>query len=901
MSQCLGLLRSGAALAALSCVMTASFGQPPAASGTPSAASEISAAALAGLPFRDPSVPIAARVDDLVSRMTLEEKVPQMLHAAPAVPRLGIPAYNWWSEGLHGVAAAGIATVFPQAIGMAASFDPGLLHTEADVIATEFRAKYNEELRAKGHTGWFHGLTVWSPNINIFRDPRWGRGQETYGEDPFLASRMGVAFVTGLQGDDPTYLKALSTPKHFAVHSGPESTRHTANVQISDHDLEDMYLPAFRATVLAGAGSVMCAYNSVDGKPACSQPLLLEEHLRKQWDFRGYVVSDCGAASDISVHHHYVESMPEAMAVAVKSGMDIVCTWPEAAVQTESAAILSAVRSGLLSTEDIDRAVRRLFTARMKLGMFDPPSKDPYSAIPISENDSQPHRALALQTARETLVLLKNENHLLPLHGSPKTIAVIGPNADSVAALVGNYNGTPSDPITVLAGVRKRFPESNVIYAEGSSLIGPPLIPVPGRFLKNESGAQGLSANYYRGRDLQGTPVVSRNDGDVNFVWQDGAGPELPSDFSVRWSGALVPASNGTYEVGFRGTDRFRVWFDGQLIAEADFAGNGRTLTRTVRLEAGHSYPVKIEYAQEHERGRAQLVWHESGTGKDYGAAVRQADLIIAVLGLTSELEGEEMPVDIPGFRGGDRTSLDLPKAQQDLLEDLVATRKPVVLVLMNGSALSVNWADRHVGAILEAWYPGEEGGTAVADVLAGDVSPSGKLPITFYKSVDQLPAFDNYGVQGHTYRYFAGEPLFPFGYGLSYSTFAFTRLLFEKDVLGASDDLAATVDVTNTGKMAGDEVVEVYVSHPGVEGAPLRSLAAMQRVNLLPGETKPVPLRISNRDLSTVSPDGTRRIVPGELRLWVGDGQPAERKSLRGAAGVWGSVTIHGESVLPK
>jgi beta-glucosidase len=873
----------------------------PSAFGQPAADPQSPPAELATLPFRDASLPIAARVDDLVSRMTLEEKVPQMMHAAPAIPRLGIPAYNWWSEGLHGVAAAGIATVFPQAIGMAASFDPGLLHTEADIIATEFRSKYNEELRTKGHTGWFHGVTVWSPNINIFRDPRWGRGQETYGEDPFLASRMGVAFVTGLQGNDPTYLKALSTPKHFAVHSGPESTRHTANVQISDHDLEDMYLPAFRATVLAGAGSVMCAYNSVDGKPACAQPLLLEEHLRKQWDFAGYVVSDCGAASDISAHHHYVETMPEAMAAAVKSGMDIVCTWPEAEVRTESAAILSAVRSGLLSQDDIDRAVRRLFTARMKLGMFDPPAKDPYSAIPISGNDSEPHQALALQAARETLVLLKNENRLLPLKAQYKTIAVIGPNADNVASLVGNYNGTPSNPVTVLAGVRKRFPGSNVLYAEGSSLVGPPLSPVPGRFLKDESGSQGLSANYYRGRELQGAPVVSRIDADVNFVWQNGAGPDLPSDFSVRWTGTLVPASTGDYQVGFRGTDHFRVWLDGELIAQADYAGNGRTVTRTMRLDTGHSYPVKIEYAQEHESGRAQLVWHEAGVGKDYLAAVRQADLIIAVLGLTSDLEGEEMPVDIPGFRGGDRTSLDLPKAQQRLLEDLVAVRKPVVLVLMNGSALSVNWADRHVGAILEAWYPGEEGGTAVAEVLAGDVSPSGKLPITFYKSVDQLPAFENYGVQGHTYRYFTGEPLYPFGYGLSYSTFAFTRLMFQKSVLGASDDLVATVDVTNTGKRTGDEVVEVYVSHPGIEGAPLRSLAAMQRVSLLPGETKPVPLRISNRDLSTVSADGTRRIVPGELRLWVGDGQPAARRSLRSAAGIGGSVSLRGEAILPK
>ncbi len=579
---------------------------------------------VAGLPYRDASLPIGVRVDDLVARMTVEEKVQQMMHAAPAIPRLGIPAYNWWSEGLHGVAAAGVATVFPQAIGMAATFDPGLLHEEADVIGTEFRAKYNEELRTKGQTGWFHGLTVWSPNINIFRDPRWGRGQETYGEDPFLTSQMGVAFVTGLQGEDPRYLKALATPKHFAVHSGPESTRHSADVQVSSHDLEDMYLPAFRATVLAGAGSVMCAYNSVNGKPACGQPDLLVDHLRDQWDFKGYVVSDCGAASDISAHHHLVESLPQAMAVAVHSGMDIVCTWPEAAVRTESAAMLSAVRAGLLSVEDIDRAVRRLFTARMRLGMFDPPSKDRYSSIPFSENDSAPHRALALRAARETLVLLKNGAGLLPLKAARyRTIAVIGPNADSVNALVGNYNGTPSEPMTVLAGIRKRFGNTTVLYAEGSSLVGQPLSPVPRMVLKSDAGTPGLSADYFRGRDLKGEPALRRVDGEVRFDWRDGVTPDLPSDFSVRWTGVLVAPSTGEFEIGFRGTDRFRLWFDSQLVANVEYAGNGRTLTRKVHLEAGHSYPVKIEYSQEHERGHAEFVWHAAGKGKDYLDAAR--------------------------------------------------------------------------------------------------------------------------------------------------------------------------------------------------------------------------------------------------------------------------------------
>jgi beta-glucosidase len=632
------------------------FAQGPGPDRPAPSTSGNSAAVPANAPFRNPSLPVEERVDNLVSRMTLEEKVSQMMHAAPAIPRLGIPAYNWWNEGLHGVANTGYATVFPQAIAMAASFDPDLLHAEAGVIATEFRAKYNEELRQKGYSSWFHGLTVWSPNINIFRDPRWGRGQETYGEDPFLTARMGVAFVTGLQGDNSKYLEALSTPKHFAVHSGPESTRHAADVAISRHDLEDTYLPAFRATVLAGAGSVMCAYNSIDGKPACAQPVLLQEHLRDDWDFPGYVVSDCGAASDIFRNHHYAETMPEGMAEAVKSGMDIICTWPELAVKEESAAVLAAVQQGLLPEADVDRAVRRLFTARMKLGMFDPPSLVPYSNISISENDTEPHRQLALKAARETLVLLKNKGNLLPIGEQYKNIAVIGPNADSLNSLVGNYNGTPSHPVTVLAGIRKRLANANVIYAEGASLISPPLAPVPTKFLKTESGVEGLSGEYFQGGGPQGpprgAPVLRRIDDGVNFVWQEGAAPDLKSDFSVRWTGTLTAPTTGDYEIGFSGTDNLHFWFDNQLIGQFSFAGTGRTASKTLHLEAGHAYAVTIEYSQRGPAGRAQLVWHEPGTKKDYLEAVRKADLIVAVLGLTSELEGEEMPVHIPGFFG---------------------------------------------------------------------------------------------------------------------------------------------------------------------------------------------------------------------------------------------------------
>ena len=884
-------------------VFLTSFGFAQSEPGKSSKPADASATApdLAKAPFRNPALPIEERVNDLLSRMTIEEKTGQMVHTAPAIPRLGIPAYNWWSEGLHGAAREGFATVFPQAIGMAASFDPDLLHTEAGVIATEFRAKYEARLREKGFSDWYHGLTVWSPNINIFRDPRWGRGQETYGEDPFLTGQMGVAYVTGLQGDDPKYFKALATPKHFAVHSGPEPTRHTVDIQVSNHDLEDTYLPAFRATVTAGAGSVMCAYNSVDGKPACAQPMLLAEHLRDDWHFGGYVVSDCGAASDISEGHHYSQTMEQGVAAGVKAGMDVVCGIPMPNVNVENTAILKAVHDGLLTTEDVDAAVRRLFTARMRLGMFDPSSMVRYSQTPLSDNDTAAHGQLALKAARESLVLLKNEDGLLPLGTKYKTIAVIGPNADSVDPLLGNYNGTPSHPVTVLLGIRAKFSGSKVIYAQGSSLTGAPLSPIPASFLKDTSNHAGLTAEYFQGTEANGTPAMKRTDPGVNFSWSAGAGPRLKENFSVRWTGTLTPTATGDYEIGFTGTDAFHFWLDNQLIGESWYSDTSKTRLKTVHLEAGHAYAVKIECSQQGSAGLAKLVWHEPGDKKDYAEAVSQADLIVAVLGLAGELEGEEMPINVEGFSGGDRTSLNLPQAQHELLQDLVATGKPVVLVLMNGSALAVNWADEHVKAILEAWYPGENGGTAVAEALAGDFSPGGRLPLTFYKSVEQLPPFDDYNMKGRTYRYFTGDPLYPFGYGLSYTTFEYSNLTFNKNSLSATDDLTASVDVKNTGKMAGDEVVEVYLTHPGVDGAPLRALAGFRRVHVESGATQHVDVSIPNRQLSFVDPDGVRKIVSGQLQVWVGGGQPVSREGLPKSAGISGSVQIEGEATLPK
>ena len=855
---------------------------------------------LVNAPFRNPALPIEDRVNDLVSRMTLEEKVSQMVHTAAAIPRLGIPQYNWWSEGLHGAAREGIATVFPQAIGLAATFDPELLHKDADATASEFRAKYEQRVQQLGYSDWFHGLTVWSPNINIFRDPRWGRGQETYGEDPFLTATMGMAYVTGLQGNDPKYWKALSTPKHFAVHSGPEPTRHTVDVAVSNHDLEDTYLPAFRATVGVGAGSVMCAYNAVDGKPACAQPLLLQEHLRDAWHFQGYVVSDCGAASDIAVNHHYTPTMPEGMAAAVKAGMDIICAWPAQQIATERDAVLTAAKQGLLPEANIDQSLKRLFAARMRLGMFDPPDAVPYAKTPLSEIDSEPHRQLALQTSRESLVLLKNSGNLLPLTKTYKTIAVIGPNADSVSPLLGNYNGTPSHPVTILAGIRKRFADSKVLYAAGSTLIGLPLSPIPVQVLKDSAGKPGLSAEYFNGTELKGAAAITRTDPGVDFSWQNGASPALKENFSARWTGTLVPKQSGDYDIGFTGTDAFHFWLDGQLIGESYYSDTGKTRVKTMHLDAGHSYAIKIECSQESASGLAQLVWHEPGDQKDYSEAAKQADLIVAVMGLAGELEGEEMPIKIEGFSGGDRTNINLPAAQERLLKDLVATGKPVVLVLMNGSALAVNWADEHVPAILEAWYPGEEGGTAVAEALAGDFSPSGRLPLTFYKSIDQLPAFEDYAMKGRTYRYFTGAPLYPFGYGLSYTSFEYSNLSFDKPSLGATDDLTASVDVKNAGKMAGDEVVELYLAHPGVDGAPLRALAGFRRVHVEPGATEHVTIAVPNRQLSIVDPDGIRKIASGDLQVWVGGGQPWAREDMK-TAGVSGSVKITGQAVLPK
>jgi beta-glucosidase len=855
--------------------------------------------------YKNPHLPLGERVNDLVSRMTLQEKISQLGHTADAIPRLGVPEYNWWNEGLHGVARAGYATVFPQALGLAATFDEPLLHRVAGVISTEFRAKYYATVHPDGSTDWYRGLTVWSPNINIFRDPRWGRGQETYGEDPYLTSRLGVAFVTGLQGDDPKYFKTVATPKHFAVHSGPEPTRHIVDVQVSRHDMEDTYLPAFRATVTeARAESVMCAYNSVDGQPACANDVLLRQHLRKDWGFQGYVVSDCAAVTDIFEHHHYTTSMEAGVSAALETGTDLICGNSLTRVQTEREAALKAVQQGMLPEADIDRALRRLFTARFRLGMFDPPAMVPYSKITPAENDTEAHRQLALQTAREAIVLLKNKDGFLPLKKTYPTIAVIGPDAANIDALTGNYNGTPSKPVTILDGIRQRFASSKVIYAAGSGLIGPvtQAISADALYTDDSRQAHGLKGEYFSNRTLEGTPVLTRTDSTVDFVWGDtGISQQLLKDYSVRWTGVLVPPATGDYTIGFTGQDGYRLWFDGNVVAE-DWSVHhpASTQSKEIHLEKGHAYPIKIEYYQTIRSAEAHLIWSVPGAGSDAIQAAHDADLVVVVLGLSPRIEGEEMHVKAEGFLGGDRTRIELPTPQEQLLRQVYAIGKPTVLVLLSGSALAVNWADENLPAILAAWYPGEEGGTAVAEALAGDFSPGGRLPVTFYKSVDQLPPFDDYSMANRTYRYFHGEPLYPFGYGLSYTSFAYNNPRVSEASVAAKGEVTVSVDVANTGAVAGDEVAQLYLTHVGVAGVPLRSLEGFQRIHLAAGEKTTVSFPLRNRQLSVVDEAGSRRIVPGKVEVWVGGGQPVTRPGLPKPAGVQTQFAVTGEARLP-
>lgn len=847
-------------------------------------------------PYLNPSLSPEARAGDLVRRMTLEEKASQLVNHARAIPRLGLPAYDWWSEALHGVLAKG-TTVFPQPIGLAATFDPDGIHQMAEAIGVEGRIKHAEAME-KGHSSTFEGLDFWAPNINIFRDPRWGRGQETYGEDPFLTGRMAVSYVTGLQGSDPHYYRAISTPKHYAVHSGPEPTRHFADVDVSDHDLQDTYLPAFRAAVTEGrAGSVMCAYNAVKGEPACASQFLLQKTLRGAWKFEGYVVSDCSAVHDIFEGHHYRPSQAEASAISLLRGMDNECiTFGEVTGSDDYQPYIDAVRQGYLPEAAVDQALIRLFTARMRLGMFDPPTTVPYARIDKRQLDSPTHRQLALRLAEESMVLLKNDG-VLPLKGA-KRILVVGPLADQTAVLLGNYHGEPTHTVSVIEGMKAAFPNAEIAFVPGTQFLSNKGDLVPVSVLTTAKGAPGLEAEYRPGEGIESKapPAVSRIEQTASLdAAALPAGVKTRAPLSVRWSGFLRAPETGDYRIGVIANATARARIAGQPIAQT----YGGTSLGRLRLEAGVPVKVDVSYGSNSAVDpQVQLIWHRVNDAPDPAAvaAARNADVVVAVVGLTSALEGEEMPVSEPGFQGGDRTSIDMPAPEEALVRAVASTGKPLVIVLLNGSALAARWEKEHANAILEAWYPGQEGGTAIANTLSGRNNPAGRLPVTFYEDVRQLPKFEDYSMNGRTYRYFDGKPLWLFGYGLSYTTFAYGDLVVTASPIRAGDPVHASVTVTNKGRLAGDEVVQLYVKFPNVPGAPIRALRGLRRIRLDPGASQTVTFDLGPRDLSMVTQRGEIIVPEGRYSVAVGGGQPGF-----GIPTVSGEFVVTGQAKLPE
>ncbi len=852
--------------------------------------------------YLDPQQPLDRRVDDLVGRMTPEEKASQLVNGTRAIPRLGVPEYNLWSEALHGVANNGIATVFPQAIGLGATFDAPLVHEMAKATAREARVKHIRASKAGQGGRLFQGLTFFSPNINIFRDPRWGRGQETYGEDPFLTGKLGVAFITGLQTSDGKHLYATATAKHYAVHSGPEPLRHGFDATASARDVEDTYLPAFREAVVVGkVRSVMCVYNAVNGVPGCASEYLLDETLRRQWGFSGFVTGDCDAVRDIETGHHYAKSPAEAAAAAILGGTDSDCTFlfgPQTG-PPEFQKYVDAMKQGLLPQAEVDTAVKRMMRTRFELGLFDPAGTVGPAATPDSELDSPAHRELALRLARESMVLLKNDG-TLPLQGDPARIAVVGPLADSARVLLGNYNGEPSRSTTALAGIQKRYPKAQVRFEPGTTFLRPTAL-VPASALTTPGGEAGVKAEVFASAELSGAPVATRTDFQVAYGGEPNAWANPPKEPArpTRWTGFLTAPESGPYVLGVEGWGN-RLFLDGRSIVDTARPWPSGPSTAEITLEKGRRYELKVE-ALSPLFPACRLVWRLPipGARERAVAAARESDVVIAVVGITSDLEGEESGVDQPGFKGGDRTSLDLPREEQELLEAVEAAGKPLVVVLMSGSALAVNWANEHANAILQAWYPGEEGGTAIAETIAGDSNPSGRLPVTFYKGLDQLPEFTDYSMARRTYRYFTGEPLYPFGHGLSYTRFAYSKLELSKPKLEAGEPLTVTAEVANTGSRDGDEVVQVYLdfpTFPRLPGAPRHALRGFTRVHLKAGESRTVSFTLEERDLSHVDEGGVRKVAAGRYQLFVGGGQPGTTTALVAA-----DLEIGGEKALPR
>ena len=831
-------------------------------------------------PFQDYKLPFEKRVDDLVSRLSLDEKVMQMLNAAPAIPRFKIPAYDWWNETLHGVARTPFkVTVFPQAIAMAATFDPSALYKMADYSALEGRAIYNKAL-AQGRTNErYLGLTYWTPNINIFRDPRWGRGQETYGEDPYLTGALGDAFVRGLQGDDPKYLKAAACAKHYAVHSGPEPLRHVFNTTVSAFDLWDTYLPAFEKLVTESkVAGVMCAYNAFQGQPCCANDLLMTDILRKKWNFKGYVTSDCWAIDDFYKNHKTHPNAATAAADAVFHGTDLDCG-------TEAyKALVTAVKTGIIKEKDIDVSVKRLFMIRFRLGMFDPSSMVKYANTPITVLENSDHKAHALKMARESMVLLRNESNTLPLKKNLKKIVVLGPNADNSISVLGNYNGIPSKITTVLAGIREKVgKQTEIIYQQAVSFTSDTLLSyLDLNSQYNTQGVQGFKSEYFNNILLEGNPVLTRTESKLENNWQEGekiADKLTANNFSARYSTIFKPTTTGSITFELSADDGYRFIINGKKVIDA--WSRNRWGAKTYKLETlkDSVYNLVVEYWQGEGGANISL---KAGTyvRTDLKALTKthaDADAYVFVGGISPQLEGEEMRVDYPGFSGGDRTSIMLPAVQTALMKSLKESGKPVVFVMMTGSAIAMPWEAENIPAILNAWYGGQATGEAVADILFGDYSPSGRLPVTFYASDEDLGDFSDYSMNNRTYRYFKGKPLYGFGYGLSYSTFLYEKFVVPT-TLKTGKGAEVSVMVSNKGNCRSDEVVQLYQlnNQKSIKSA-AKALKAFKRISLEPGESKMVKFTLKANDLSYIDQNGSRRFYEGRITLAVGGSQPDE------------------------
>jgi beta-glucosidase len=832
--------------------------------------------------FQDPALSIEQRVNDLVSRLTLPEKVGQMLNAAPAVERLGIPAYNWWNESLHGVARTPYkVTVYPQAIAMAATFDTNSMHLMAEQTADEGRAVYNESVKAN-HRGIYLGLTYWTPNVNIFRDPRWGRGQETYGEDPYLTANMGANFVKGLQGTDPVYLKAAACAKHYAVHSGPEPSRHEFNTDVSDYDLWDTYLPAFHKLVVdSKVAGVMCAYNAFKGQPCCGSDLLLNNILRNQWHFTGYLTSDCGAIDDFYQKHKTHASAEDAAADAVLHGTDLECG------NITYQSLTDAVKHGKITEQQIDVSLKRLFTIRFRLGMFDPPAKDKYASIGTEMLESPSHKAHALKMAHQSIVLLKNERNLLPLSKKMKKVAVIGPNADNPVSVLGNYNGMPSEISTPYKAIKAKLGAgTDVYYTQGINYTSDKYTRnVDLGELGQAEGKKGFKAEYWQNNNLNGTPAVTRQETGINYIWRDGTfvvDNISQKNFSARWTTNYTAANNDEITFELTGNKPYKLIINNQersLNGEPDGFG---PKTYTLNTQKGSNYQIVIEYRQ--TEGRATFNFKSGVAVKaDLNAiaeSVKDADAIVYVGGISPQLEGEEMRVNQQGFNGGDRTSIMLPKVQTDLLKVLKATGKPVVFVMMTGSAVATPWEADNLPAIVNAWYGGQAAGTALADVLFGDYNPAGRLPVTFYRNDSDLPSFEDYTMKNRTYRYFNGQPLYGFGYGLSYSTFKYSDL---QAPATAQKGKAITLSfkVQNAGKLDGEEVTQLYITHNGLKmPVPLKALKGFKRSMIKAGAIQNIAFTIKPEDLMVTAQNGEQKYMPGKITISVGGCQPDKATS---------------------